>query len=290
MRFFPSPRRNSSFIAGILQNVPGGTMSSTALSLPYPYSTVNRILTIFLRETRYEFVRAMRTKAFSLSVIGFPVMFYLLFGVMNRGEAVHGQIVAKYLMASYAAFGVVGSALFGIGVGLAGERASGWLELKRASPMPPLTYLAAKCVSAVAFGLIIASILCLLGIVAAGVHLSVWEYLGICGMSVIGGVPFACMGLLLAMLLPANSAPGIVNLIYLPMSYCSGLWMPISLLPKWMQHAAPWLPTYHLAQLMLHVLGYAQHEALRHVAALLGFAMLFLGCAWIAFARSEADA
>jgi ABC-2 type transport system permease protein len=218
-------------------------------------------------------------------------MFYLLFGVMNRGGTVHGQIVAKYLVASYAAFGVVGSALFGIGVGLAGERVSGWLELKRASPMPPLAYLAAKCVSAVAFGLIIASILCLVGIVAAGVHLSALEYLGICGMSVIGGVPFACMGLLLAMLLPANSAPGIVNLIYLPMSYCSGLWMPISLLPKWLQHAAPWLPTYHLAQLMLRVIGYAPSvDTMRHIIALLGFAMLFLGCAWIAFARSEADA
>lgn len=266
-------------------------MSTTALSLPYPYSRTNRVFSIFMRETRYEFVRAMRTKAFSLSVIGFPVMFYLLFGVMNRGEAVHGQIVAKYLVASYAAFGVVGSALFGVGVGLAGERASGWLELKRASPMPPLTYLGAKCVSAVAFGLIIASILCLVGTFAAGVHLSALEYLGICGISVIGGVPFACMGLLLAMLLPANSAPGIVNLIYLPMSYCSGLWMPISLLPKWMQHVAPWLPTYHLAQLMLRVFGYAQPaEAMRHIVALLGFAMLFLGCAWIAFARSEADA
>jgi ABC-2 type transport system permease protein len=265
-------------------------MSSTALSLPYPHGTLTRVITIFARETRYEFVRAMRTKAFSLSVIGFPVMFYLLFGVMNRGESVHGQIVAKYLLASYAAFGVVGAALFGIGVGLAGERASGWLELKRASPMPPLTYLAAKCVSAVAFGLIIANILCLIGTFAAGVHLSASEYLGICGMSIVGGVPFACMGLLLAMLLPANSAPGIVNLIYLPMSYCSGLWMPISLLPKWLQHAAPWLPTFHLAQLMLRVIGYAQPaDTMRHVFALLGFAMLFLGCAWIAFVRAEAD-
>jgi ABC-2 type transport system permease protein len=266
-------------------------MSSTALSLPHSDRMTNRIFAIFARETRYEFVRAMRTKAFSLSVIGFPVMFYLLFGVMNRGDTVHGQAVAKYLVASYAAFGVVGSALFGIGVGLAGERSSGWLELKRASPMPPLAYLAAKCVSAVAFGLIIASILCLVGTLAAGVHLTILEYLGICSMSVIGGIPFACMGLLLAMLLPANSAPGIVNLIYLPMSYCSGLWMPISLLPKWLQHAAPWLPTYHLAQLMLRVIGYANPAAtMSHIFALLGFALLFLGCAWIAFARSEADA
>ena len=266
-------------------------MSTNALALPFAPSRTQHVFSIFLRETRFEFVRAMRTKAFSLSVIGFPVMFYVLFAVMNRGETMHGQLVAKYLLAGYSAFGVVGAALFGIGVGLAGERVSGWLELKRASPMPPLAYLAAKCVASVAFGLIIATILCLVGILCAGVHLRVGEYAAICAISVIGGVPFACMGLLLAMVLPANSAPGIVNLIYLPMSYCAGLWIPISLLPKWLQHIAPWLPTYHLGELMLRVMGYAQPVgAMRHVAALAGFSLLFLGLAWAAFARSDANA
>jgi ABC-2 type transport system permease protein len=268
-------------------------MSTAALALPSsPAGSLSRAIGIFLRETRYEFVRALRTRAFSLSVIGFPVMFYLLFGVMNRGETVHGQVIARYLLASYAAFGTVGASLFGIGVGLAGERVSGWLELKRASPMPPLAYLAAKCVASVAFGLIIATILCLVGIFAAGVHISLGDYLGILAISVIGGVPFACMGLFLAMLMPANAAPGIVNLIYLPMSYCSGLWMPIYMLPKWLQHVALWLPTYHLSQLMLNVLGYTQpgEAAMGHVLAVAGFGLLFLGGAWIAFSRSEADA
>lgn len=268
-------------------------MTTAALSLAYtPASTLNHTLRIFARETRYEFVRALRTRAFSLSVIGFPVMFYVLFGVMNRGEMTHGAIVAKYLLASYAAFGVVGAALFGIGVGLAGERVSGWLELKRASPMPPLAYLLAKCVASVAFGIVIANVLCAVGIMGAGVHLTLAEYAGIMGVTALGGIPFACFGLLLAMLVPANAAPGIVNLIYLPMSFCSGLWEPIFLLPKWLQHIAPWLPTYHLAQVMLHVFGYAQPGATapRSIMALAGFSLLFLGCAWIAFARTDADA
>ncbi|HTV07919.1 MAG TPA: ABC transporter permease [Candidatus Aquilonibacter sp.] len=266
-------------------------MSSSALSIPYTANSARRIVAIFARETRYEFVRAMRTKAFSLSVVGFPVMFYLLFGVMNRGEALHGQMVAKYLLASYAAFGVVGAALFGIGVGLAGERVSGWLELKRASPMPPLAYLTAKCVASVAFGLIITNILCVIGVFAASVPLSVGNYVSICAVSVAGGIPFACFGLLLAMVLPANSAPAVVNLIYLPMSYFSGLWIPISLLPKWIQHFAPWLPTYHLAQLMLWVMGYASSaDGIRHIFALFGYTSLFLGAAWMAFARADADA
>ena len=269
-------------------------MATTALPFPYAVSSnLRRTVYLYLREIRFELMRALRNKTFALSIIGFPTMFYLLFGVMNRGEAMHGGLdVAKYLMASYASFGMVGAALFGIGVGLAMERTSGWLELKRASPMPPFAYLAARCAMATVFSLVIVSILCGIGIGFAGVHLSPAEYGRMLLVTVGGSIPFAGMGLLLAMLLPPNAAPGVVNMIYLPMSYCSGLWVPLFMLPRWLQHLAPWLPTYHLSQLMLHVVGYAQSgdSIPQHAAALLGFTLLFLGVAAFAFNRTDADA
>jgi ABC-2 type transport system permease protein len=219
-------------------------------------------------------------------------MFYVLFGVMNRGQISHGELIAKHMLAGYASFGVVGAALFGIGVGLALERTSGWLELKRASPMPPLAYLFGRSVMAVVFGLIITNVLCGLGTLAAGVHLTLAEYLKLNAFAALGAIPFAGMGLLLAMLLPPNAAPGIVNMIYLPMSFCSGLWMPLYLMPKWLQHLAPFLPAYHLVQLMLHAVGYAPlgDSVSGHTLALAGFTCVFLGCAWIAFSRMEGDA
>ncbi len=81
-------------------------------------------------------------------------------------------------------------------------------------------------------------------------------------------------------------------MIYLPMSFCSGLWMPLFLLPRWLQHIAPWLPTYHLAQLMQHIFGYAApgDSVAHHAGALLGFTLLFLGAATLAFQRIDADA
>ncbi len=267
-------------------------MSTTALPLPYAVPGSGRTLRLYLREMRFELIRAMRNKTFALSTIGFPTLFYLLFGVVNRGETMHGESVAKYLLASYAAFGMVGAALFGIGVGLAMERTSGWLELKRASPMPPFAYLMARCMMAVAFSVVIVSVLCGIGIGLAGVHLTFAEYGLMLLITIAGSVPFAGMGLLLAMLLPPTAAPGVVNMIYLPMSYCSGLWIPVLLLPHWLQHVAPFLPTYHLAEVMLHAIGYAQagDSLIGHLAALFGFALLFLGLAAIAFQRSDSDA
>ena len=248
-------------------------------------------LRIFRKETKYEFLKLMRTKSFSLSTIGFPVMFYMLFGIANRNAYAGNVHIAKYMLGGYACFGLIGATLFGIGVGLAGELAAGWLELKRASPMPAPAYLFAKCASAVAFGLIIVSILTAIAVSFGGVSLTSTELIKMFGMTIVGSISFASMGLLLALLVPANAAPAIVNLIYLPMSFLSGLWMPLRFMPHWLQRIAPALPTYHLSQLMLRIFGYGDSMSLvTHWNALLGFTLLMLGISWVVFYRKEQHA
>jgi ABC-2 type transport system permease protein len=262
-------------------------MATTAI-LPNPTRTAAQTLTIYRKETKYEFLKLMRTRSFSLATIGFPVMFYVLFGLSNRNSFTGGIHIAKYMLAGYACFGLIGATLFGIGVGLAGELAAGWLELKRASPMPAPAYLFAKCASAAAFGLIIVSLLIAIGTAFGGVRLSPIEIVKMLGLTIVGSISFASMGLLLAQIVPANAAPGIVNLIYLPMSFLSGLWMPIRFMPHWLQGIAPILPTYHLSQLMLGVFGYADTiSRTTHWNALIGFSLIMLGLAWLVFHRKE---
>jgi ABC-2 type transport system permease protein len=273
-----------------MDNYKEPVMSATALTLPAARSnSITRTLRIFLTEARYEFVRLLRTRAFSLAVIGFPVIFYLFFGlIMNRGEHIGSVTVAKYMLGSYAVFGMVGAALFGIGGGLASELSTGWLELKRASPMPPLAYLVAKCCSAAAFGLIIVSLLTLLGITIGHVSITLPEFARMMALTVIGTVPFACLGMVIALLVPFNAAPGVINIIYLPMSFCGGLWMPIMFLPHWLQKFALLLPTYHLSQLVLSCFGYATAgSAISHWLGLFGFTLVMLGVAAIAYRRLE---
>lgn len=242
---------------------------------------------VIVQETRYEFLKLFRAKAFSLSVIGFPVMFYLIFGLTN-----HHSEYARYLLASYSCFGMVGAALFGLGAGVAMERAQGWLELKQASPMPRIAYLVAKTVACAAIALITVALLLALGLIMGGVTMTALEAIKLIAVTLAGAVPFAAMGLLISFILPPNSGAGMINIIYLPMSFASGLWMPINLLPRWIQNLAPALPTYHYAQLALNIFGYAQPggSMLLHWEALIGFTCLLLGAAWLVFTRSEAKA
>ncbi len=239
-----------------------------------------------LRETEYEFIRLVRTRAFSLSVIGFPLVFFLLFGLRA-----HDAETTRYLIAGYSCFGLGSACLFGIGLGIAMERAQGWLELKWASPMPRLAYLAAKMVSSAAFALIVTALLIGLGITLGDATVSLSQGLRLAAIILLGSVPFTALGLLIAMWVPPNSGPGIINLLYIPISFASGFWMPLRLLPHWLQAIAPALPTYHLAELALAVFGLAPRTgALTHWLVLAGFTLLMFAAAWITFVRKEHQA
>ena len=267
-------------------------MATAAVTYSVGANDARRTLAVYGKETKYEFLKLLRAKSFSLSVAGFPLMFYILFGLGNKHAVEGGVQIAKYLLGGYACFGLVGAALFGIGVGLAAELNSGWLELKRASPMPVPAYLFAKCASAVVFGILIVTLLIVIGTAFGGVSLTGLEMLKMLAVTVAGAVSFASLGLLLALVVPANAAPGIVNLIYLPMSYLSGLWVPIRFLPHWLQQIAPAFPTYHLAQLMVSVFGYQEpgSSVAAHCNALAGFTLLMLGICWVLFSRRERNA
>ena len=63
------------------------------------------------------------------------------------------------------------------------------------------------------------------------------------------------MGLAFGYALGPNSAPTMLNLVNLPMAFASGLYIPLSQLPPFVQHLAPYLPAYHFGQLALAAIG-----------------------------------
>jgi ABC-2 type transport system permease protein len=183
----------------------------------------------------------------------------------------------------------MGSSLFGIGAGLALERGHGWLEMKRASPMPAAAYLLAKLCVSIVFAVGITILLIILGSVA-GVHITLIEALQLLSVIAAGVVPFASLGLVIGLLMPSNAAAGVINLIYLPLSFCGGLWMPIEALPHWLQHIAHGLPSFWFARLALGSLGYSDSSRLLAWALLASYTVVFLLAAAFIFRRQEAQA
>src|SRR5579863_2006367 len=239
-------------------------MSTAAMTLSNAQvqRTPGHTATIYLKEAKYEFLKNLRLRMYTASVLSFPIMFYVLFGlVLNSKQSIGDTSIPKYLIATYGTFGVMGASLFGTAAGLASDRGLGWLQVKRASPMPPFAYFAAKVITSMIFSTIIVLALFALGYAFGGVRVEPTAFALLLGVLVVGSLPFSAMGLALGYFTGPNSAPATINLIYLPMSFCSGLWVPIEFLPGIVKRIALVMPPYHLAQLALGTVGGGLHQS-----------------------------
>lgn len=267
--------------------------TATAHALPAPAAAGMQpsLRRIYFQEARCEFLKLLRLPHYVVGTLAFPVMFYLLFGIGLAQKSGGGIGAAQYLLASYSVFGMITASLFAFGAGVAVERAHGWMTLKRATPMPVSAYLGAKVAAAMVFGTIILVSMGLCAITLGGVRLPVTVWLRIWAVLVLGCVPFCLAGLIIAFTVPPTGAPGIVNIINLPLSFAAGLWFPVTMLPHAIQVIAPLLPQYHAGQLALGAIGAVDApRTLEHVLALVEAAIVFGIGAWWAWRRSDAQA
>ena len=237
---------------------------------------------IYVLEARAQFLTVARTPGFTIPTLVFPLMFYVFFGVVMG----FSPVAPTFLLATYGVFGLIGPSLFGFGVGFATERDSGALLLKQTTPMPVGAYLLARVGTAFLFGMAIVLGLFLLGACAAEVTLYRWQWFALAGVVLSSVIPFCALGLAIGAWVKAQSAVAIVNLVYLPMAFLSGLWIPIALLPSFVQDVAVFFPAYHQSQLALKVVALDEGgSAAVHVLMVGIFTVVFLIVAAAGFRR-----
>lgn len=244
------------------------------------------LLRLYALEAWYELLKSLRTPMFAIPTLVFPAAFYLLFALVLPGQWA-GYSKPVYLLATYGVFGVMGPALFGFGVGMAMERQQGLLELKRVSPMPPGAYFFAKIAMSLGFAFAIVLLLSALAVGLGGVHIGALEWLRLTAALLLGTLPFSALGLWVGSLVRGQGAVAVVNLIHLPMSVLSGLWIPLFIFPELLQKLAVLWPSWHLAQLALAAVGQVENvPVLTHVAVLLLMTTLLLSLAALRLRRS----
>ena len=230
----------------------------------------------FLQSPGWQFLQCqwlnlIRSPAYSLPTLLFPLMFYGFFGLLM----IPGQ--SLWLLCTFATFGIMGAALFSFGVSIAVERGQGWLLLLRASPAPIAGLMFGKAAAAMLFAMLIVVSMSLLAALFGDVRMTTVQWAGLVFVLTLGTIPFCLLGLSLGLLLSPNAAPAVINIIYLPLGFLSGLWIPATQFPGFLQTIAAWLPPYHLAELALNVTGAKSSEWLPSVVILLIYSLVFAG-------------
>ncbi len=246
-----------------------------------------RTLRAYLVEAKYETLAALRSAGFAIPFILVPVAIYLLFGVVIAGDASKnpfGPGIANYLFCGFAAMAAMMPGIFS-GVIVATTRENNVLKLKRALPQPPGATIVAKILMSMIVAAIAVTLVAIAALIARKITISFAEVATIWAVLIVGSIPFCAIGLLIGTFGSAAAAPAYGNLVFLPMIWLSGLFIPLpDALEKWV---VIW-PAFHLNQLALGLAGVGQFTFIPPavaLAALLGVTVICGGLAIHRLAR-----
>lgn len=231
------------------------------------------------RQTKYSVLALWRIPAFSISGLALPVVFFAFFGLPNAGRTLEGVNAGAYLLASFGAYAVGSMMVFNFGIGVSADRAAKLDVLYRATPLPPLVYMAAKLCTAAIFALLALLLLFTFGAVAGGIRMEALTWLRLVVYLIFGSVPLIGLGFAIGYTVGPGAAPGVANLIYLPLSFASGLFVPLQSMPELVRQVAPFLPTYHYGQLAWGAVGAQSEHPLTSVLWLAGYSVILIALA-----------
>ncbi len=192
-----------------------------------------------LRLAYYQVVETFRQPMYLVSTLLFPPMFFWFFAVPN----IKSVEAARFMMGSFACFAFLGVVLFQFGVMIAQERGSRWYVTLRALPVHPFSILLARLIGGLPFGLLAVGGVILTAHATVDVGLPTDRWLPFLVGVVLGGLPFAVLGLLIGVVATPKTALPLANLIYLPLSFGGGLWLPPNALPSSLESVSKFLPT-----------------------------------------------
>jgi ABC-2 type transport system permease protein len=241
------------------------------------------------RQTWAEFLKLWRVPAFSITSLFLPVMFYAFIGIGQSKEVVSpGVTFGAYFLGSMAVYAVANVMIFSFGISVATERGMKMDVLMRATPMPPWVYLLSKCITALAFAAMTLVVLFPFAYVAGNVRLDPSEWFTLAYRVLLGSIPFIALGFAIGYLSGPNSAVAVINLIYLPTAFASGLFFPKQLLPSFIQSIAPYLPLHFFGQLGWDAIGAPTDESVTTDWIYLAvYGVLFFALALWAYRREE---
>jgi ABC-2 type transport system permease protein len=240
-------------------------------------------VSLALAHARAEMLQLLRYPTYAVPTLAFPSLLMVLFGAQLQGEE------EVRLLAGISATAVLAVAFFQFGVGIASTRETTWERYVRTLPVRPSSRLAARVLAALAFALASAALVAIVAAVAVDIRLEPWRYVALAAALLVGGVPFALLGIGLGYSLRPRAALPVANLLYLPLAIGGSLWGKPDDPPRSLDIASNALPTRSWMEILEPITGGWGVPPLRHVLALAAWSIAFGAFAWLAYQRDEGE-
>jgi ABC-2 type transport system permease protein len=204
---------------------------------------------LFLHELKIQQVLFWRSRESAFFTFLLPIIFLVLLGTVYGDEQIDGIGGSTYLLAGLLGYGVVATAFAGLAITLVVRRESGVLKRVRGTPLPASVYLGAVIVST----LVVIALEVILQLVIGRYLLDAsWPRspAAFIFVLVVGAAAFAALGLALTGLVrTAEGSSAVVNAIYLPMTFISGVFFSPDAMPAFLRAIGDALPLTYLLRL-----------------------------------------
>jgi ABC-2 type transport system permease protein len=202
---------------------------------------------LFLHELRAQQLLFWRNREAAFFSFLFPILLLVLIGSVYGDEPIEGVSAATFLLIGLLGYGVAANAFAALAITLVVRREAGLLKRVRGTPLGPGTYLAAMIGSTV---LVIA--LQVVAQLLLGVYVLDADWpdrpLAFAFAILLGAAAFAALGLAVTTVVrTAEGSSAVVNAIYLPMAFISGVFFSTEEMPAFLEAISEVLPlTYFL--------------------------------------------
>ncbi|MEM7440712.1 MAG: ABC transporter permease [Pseudomonadota bacterium] len=185
----------------------------------------------------------LRQPGFWIPTVLFPAMFYAFFGAQSSDRW------AASVMASFTVYAVLGVGFYQFGVSVAQDRESPFARWQRSLPGGAVAQWIARVLASLVFVAIAVVLVVGMAFLFDRVEVGAAALLRLLGICLIAAVAATVMGIALGSLTSARAAVPIANLIYLPLAYLGGLWVPPIALPSVINSISQWTPTRAMGEL-----------------------------------------
>jgi len=207
------------------------------------------VTALFARELRAQQRLYWRSREAAFFTFLMPLIFLLLLGSVYGDDDIDGIKGSTYLLAGLIGYGVVATAFAGLAISIVLRRESGVLKRVRGTPLPTWIYLTAVIVSTLVVLALETVVLIAIGqALGAGRPASPF---GLAIAVLVGAVVFAALGLALSGIVRSDEgSSAVVNAIYLPLVFISGVFFSVNALPAFLQAIADVSPLTYLLDLV----------------------------------------